>query len=151
MPPTSTRLILCEQHRRWSGPVRLALRQAPPPLTEGQLCEVRQLEDCDDFLQAWPASLLAVEITEQRFEIALQWISRWDRLCPDARVAVLWPAFPSLAVAALREAGAVDALRSTSQAGQLVKLASRHAARVPDPQVSVCERILADLPWRNGS
>lgn len=151
MLSTSTRLILCERHHRWSGPIRLALRGAPPPWKEEQLCEVRRLEECADLLKAWPSSVVAAEITEQRFDAALTWISRWDRLCPDACVIVLWPSFPPWAVAALREAGAVDALRCTSQAERIVELASRHAARATGPQASVFERLLAELPWSGGS
>jgi hypothetical protein len=94
--------------------------------------EVRGLNDLTDRLSEHPDGFVLVEVTPNDFEAVLTWVA--TATMRDARMAAVGLLdFPSRhsddAETALREAGAIDVIRSPRQMRPLLAVAERHASR----------------------
>jgi len=138
MPP----LILCEKTSRWAIAFSVAAGRRPLPLVE-----TRSLVQCEAALAASPAALVAVEATPANLAALIELSLRIAERYPRARWAGLLSPETSTAASLLREAGAIEVLENTLDAPRLLRLARRHAARVPQPPLGLRESIFRRLPW----
>jgi hypothetical protein len=134
-------LIMCERRGTWAVAVRRHL-----PL-ELRLRETRSAADCLAELAAAPASLVALELTRARPEVALSLVREIDLAFPLARSVVMADRGLESWEWLVREAGAVHFTTSPRDAAALARLASRHAARAPVPKLSFAALIWESLHW----
>lgn len=113
--------------------------------------ECRGLAECSGLLARWPASLVAVELSGDRFGETLAWLSRLERRHPKARAVVLGLPEATELRAVLLEAGALCLVDSPRRLEELAELARRHWENLPHSPVSVTEQTLAELPWGSGA
>jgi hypothetical protein len=139
MPP----LILCEKTSRWAIAFSVAAGRRPLPLVE-----TRSLVQCEAALGESPAALVAVEATPVNLAALIELALRIAERYPRARWAGLLSPETAAAASLLREAGAIEVLENTLAAPRLVRLARRHAARVPQPPLGVRESVWGRLPWQ---
>ena len=174
---TTARVIVCEQSGQWAVALRRALetaekvRLAPntvwerlastrtsgvpvPLLPQSHLTgapirvfETRSLSDCWQELTGWPASFLALELTEGNVEQIVEFFSRLARWYPNARAVVVARREMQAYQWLLREAGAAATIFSPRHLAPLARLLRRHAASAPTIQMSRQQRIMASLPW----
>jgi hypothetical protein len=111
------------------------------------LRETRNLDACAQMLSRWPASLVGVEATPANFPERVRWLAGLEARFPLARAVVFSQLGLPEADWALREAGAIQVVRSFRDFTPVVDLAARHLARAPQPARGVTEQILARLPW----
>lgn len=137
------RFLLCEKSSRWAVALRRALGE------RGRwLVETRSLPQCGRELRAFPASLVAVEISESNVEAALGAIARWSRRFPASHVMALIDVSLTAAEPLIREAGAIAVLASMRDAAAAADLFARHAATLPADDGPLEQSILAELPWQ---
>jgi hypothetical protein len=137
------RFLLCEKTSRWAVALRRALGE------RGRwLVETRSLPQCGRELKAFPASLVAVEISESNAEAALGAIARWSQRFPSAHVMALIDSSLTAAEPLIREAGAIGVLASTRDAIAAANLFGRHAVLAPALVGPLEQSILAELPWQ---
>ena len=107
--------------------------------TEIRLRETRSLDESRREMAAMAPCLAAVEVTPANLVAALELLAAASRLFPLVRVVAVadrgCEAFEWL----LREAGAIHFTTSPRDADVLVRLAVRHAARVPAAPVAFAE------------
>lgn len=141
MPMNPVHVIVCERTGRWAVALKRALGGAP------NLTETRSLPACTAQLNLQPASVVAVEVTALNLESVLTSLAAWQRQFPGACAIAL--ADESLAAAdhMLREAGAALVLHAAREAPRAAKLALRHAAQVPAPDLTLERAIHSRLPW----
>jgi hypothetical protein len=139
--------IVCEQTGRWAVAIRGSLARFDRGLSSEVLRETRNLDQCDQVLSRWPASLVAVAATPANFPARVRWLACLEARFPLARVVVFSELTLPEADWALREAGAVQVVRSFCGITPVVDLTARHLARAPEPALSVTQQILARLPW----
>ena len=138
----TARVIVWEETGVWAAHLRLALGDS-----SRSVYPCRTSEACDEALQRWPASLLAIEVTADRFETTLAWLAEqlWHR--PAVRAVAL--AAPDLrgAAAVIRESGAIDIAFGPRRMRDIAELSRRHLARAAEPDLRLRERIFSRLPW----
>jgi hypothetical protein len=139
--PTA-RLILCEKTSRWA----VALRRVLGPQS-GVLVETRSLADCGRELAAAPASIVAVECAAENLDRVLIGLGEWSRRFAAARFVALGIPTLESAEPLLRECGCVGVLHSPRQARLLARMALRQLARAPQPDLSLEDALVANLPW----
>lgn len=139
--------IVCEQTGRWAVAIRGVLAKYDRGLSIGVLRETRNLEQCEQMLSRWPASLVAVAVTPANFPARVRWLAGLEARFPLARAVVCSQLTLPEAEWALREAGAMQVVRSFRGIATVVDLAARHLARAPEPTLGVTQQILARLPW----
>lgn len=143
----SCRLLVCARTSRWVAAIRAHL--------DGhfELAETRSARECLDALADAPTSLVAWEWNTARLSEVIEALGEMDRRYPLARLVALSDEASDATSAALgeewlREVGAVHVVRSPLEAGVIVNLARRHAARLPEARRGWAERIWEELPWR---
>jgi hypothetical protein len=137
---SAVRLIVCEKTGRWAAAVKAARPAA-------RLAEVRSLTQCQRELDASPRSIAAVEVTAENLEIALGWLVQVSRRYPDVRLVALLTPGLAAAESLLREAGAVEVLRSTIEAPLLAHMAARQAPLAPDQAGNFRQLVAERLPF----
>jgi hypothetical protein len=140
MPPC--RLILCEKTGRWAAALRISLDAAGP-----QLVETRSLAACEEALAQSPASLVAVEVTVANLEAVVEFLRQSSQRFGQSVVVALLTVDTAAAASLLREAGAIEALRSVLEAPRLARLAGRQFALAPAEQLSLREFTAQRMPW----
>lgn len=145
--PRNCRLLVCARTSRWVAALR--------PRLDGylDLAETRSPRECLNALAEAPASLVAWESNVARLSEAIEALGEMERRYPLARLVALCDEVSAQASAVLseewlREAGAVHVVRSPLDAEVIVKLARRHAARLPEARRDWAERVWEELPWR---
>jgi len=138
----TARVIVWEETGAWAAHLRLAMGES-----SRSIYPCRTSEACYEALQRWPASMLAIEVTADRFETTLTWLAEQLRRKPAARAVVL--AEPDLqgAAAVIRESGAIDIVFGPRHMKDIAELSQRHLARAAEPDLGLRERILSRLPW----
>ena len=139
---SSARLIVCERAGQWAVGLR---RELPAPGI--RVLETRSAAECWNTLARWPASFLVVELTRSNAEALIERMASLGRHFPLARVAVVAGRRHARCEWLLREAGAVHFTVSPRRLGPLARLAVRHLAAAPRPELTVTERMWASLPW----
>jgi hypothetical protein len=139
---SACRLILLEKTGRWAAAVRLAHAGRLPPLVE-----TRSWADCSAAVRDWPRSLVAVEVTPGNLGAAVDWIVSAARSFPACRLVCLTTPELSPAELLLREAGAIDVIRSVLETPRLARLARRHDVRAPRQAQSLEEFVAERMPW----
>jgi hypothetical protein len=148
-PPTAMtarpRLIVCERTGTWAARLRTHLPREMP------MRQTRSLDECVEELGRAPGSLLVLEVSAANLQNVLERTADLARRFPHAR----WVAVAERANVSyeglLREAGAVHFATSPRTADTLARLAVRHAARVPQPRMSLAARIWESLPWHEAA
>jgi hypothetical protein len=136
------RLILCEKNGQWASMLRAELRDAPP-----MIAETRSFVGCLSELGQSPASLAAVEVTTTNCEPALDFLIQNRERFPEAVFVAFVDHESSGAELLLREAGAIDVIRSVLEIPRLARLARRKYGRTPHPQVSLRDWASERMPW----
>jgi hypothetical protein len=139
---STARLILCEKSSRWA----VALRRTLGP-DQHVLRQTRSLAECGRELAAAPASLVAIECTDENLDKAVLAINEWATHYPHARFAAVFDSSLAAAEPLLREAGAAAVIDSPRQALALARLALGHVARAPAGDLPLVESIRQRLPW----
>jgi hypothetical protein len=138
---TNAPLIICEKSGRWALSLRAVLRGTLP------LVQTRSLVQCAEALAAAPAAMVALAISPQNVNAAVEWVTGVRRNFPATRVLALLEPEALSAEPLLREAGAADVFHSPQQATAIARLAQRHAALAPALELPLRENIAARLPW----
>jgi hypothetical protein len=138
-------LIVCERKGIWAAAAR---RRLP---SEIRVRETRSLADCRREMTAAPASLVVVEVTQASLSGALELVADARRRCPLTRVAAVADRGCEAYEWLLREAGAIHFSTSPRDADVLVRLAVRHAARLPAARTSFAAEIWDSLPWQQAA
>lgn len=137
-----SRLIVFERTGHWAAVLRAT---GVPDLP--RIVETRSLAACQAALAQSPHSLVALEISNLNDTAALDFLAAALRQHPQlAIVALLSPAAIG-AEPLLREAGAVDVVRSVLDLPRLARLAARFAARAPAAELPLDQYITEALPW----
>lgn len=102
-------------------------------------------------LDRWPASVVALAVSVDRFGERLRWLAELGWGFPRSRCVVL--AAPELGQVetVFREAGAVEVVYSVREIELVLNVARRHIDRAPEPRLTHTKRILAGLPWSDPS
>ncbi len=126
----------------WAAHLRLVLGES-----SRSVYACRTSEACDEALERWPASMLAIELTADRLEATLAWLAEQLRRRPAVRAVAL--AAPDLrnAAAVIRESGAVDIAFGPRHLRDVAALSQRHLAQAAEPELGLRERIRTRLPW----
>lgn len=148
LSPTAV-LIVCERRGDWAAAWRQALlargtRDGQPPI---RLVETRSLADCRRELAANPAATVAVELTDAGADNTLSWLAAVEHEFPAAVVVVMAARRLAGYEELVRELGVAWFTTAPRQLLRLVSVFERHAARLPATEMSVEERVAAQLPW----
>jgi len=139
---TNCQLIVCERTSHWSAVLRASLGRRQP-----QVVETRSLPLCEAALVEAPASIVAVEVTQDNLEAVIGFLKKVSERFPRAAfTALLAPEFQP-ATCLLREAGAIDAIASVLDAPRLTRIAQRHHARAPQREMTLREFVADQMPW----
>jgi len=141
------RLIVFEKTSHWAVVLRAELAGNAP-----RLVEERSWAGCQAAAGQWPASLVAIEVTAANVEAAVERVVWVTREYPRCRVAALLEAEfaerePLAAELLLREAGAIEVIRSVLEVPRLARLARRMAAHAPRTNQSIEEFVADRMPW----
>lgn len=111
--------------------------------------EVRGWSECVRELTASPHSLLVVEAAAGQGDLAVRRLVELRRLFPHSIAIVA--AGPELTEWEwlFREAGAVEVVLAAAQWPAAIRIALRHLAAAPQPEMTAREAIWSRLPWRN--
>jgi hypothetical protein len=144
---SACRLIIFEKTSHWAAVLRADLAGRPP-----RLVEARSWPGCQAAVGQSPASLVAIEVLAANVEAAVERVVWLNREYSNCRVAALLaPEFgePDLIVAELlvREAGAIEVIRSVLEVPRLTRLARRHAAHAPPTSQTIEEFVADRMPW----
>ena len=139
------RLIVCERTGIWAVRLRTHLPREIP------LRQTRLLDECVDELGRAPGSLVVLEVSAANLQNVLGLAAELGCQFPQARWAAVAERGNASYEGLLREAGAVHFATSPRTADVLARLAVRHAARVPQPRMSLAARIWESLPWHEAA
>lgn len=135
-------LIFCEKQGEWAAALRVVA-----PRTTVPVVETRSLAAARAALGQAPASLIAVHVTEYNLAGVVEFLLAAGRELPLVRCVGLLDAETAAGELLLREAGAIDVLRSVLELPRLGDVADRQAARTPREEPSLQEFVQARLPW----
>jgi hypothetical protein len=135
-------LIVCEKMPRFAPALRTALGDRPIVIVE-----LRGLAQCETAAAGAPASLLAVEVTATNLTAVIDLMDRIGQRFSQLRWAALISPEHVAVEPLLREAGAIDVLRSTLEAPRLARLARRHLDLAPAEEFDLHESIDRRMPW----
>jgi DNA-binding NtrC family response regulator len=136
------RLIVCEKTNRWATALRTALGRSPL-----QVAETRSLAGCEAALAEAPDSLVAVEVTPANLDQAVDFIEHTGHRFPRVLVVALLAEDAASAERLMQEAGAVDAISSVLDVPRIARLARRHHAAAPPPEIGFDDVARQRLPW----
>jgi hypothetical protein len=136
-------VIVCERRGIWAAGLRRHLPRAI------RVRETRNFADCRRELTAWPASLVAVEVSRTNVAGALDLLTEVARKYPLARAAAVAERGCEPYEWLLREAGAIHFTTSPRESDALARLAVRLAARGPVPRTTLVAQIWDSLPWQD--
>ncbi len=136
------RLIVCERTGKWA----VALRRSPQ-IGSCRVYETRSPQECRDEVEAFPASLVAIEATTANLDQILDWLTGMRRDFPLCRVVVLGYRGLKCSQWLLREAGAAHVVDSPRRVDAVVRIASRQLECAKTEDELTRERILARMPW----
>jgi hypothetical protein len=140
---SNCRLIVCEKTGRWAAALRPALGSRPP-----QIVETRSFAGCEAALVESAYSLVALETTAASLEAVLGFIGLVMIRFPRCYVAALLAPEARGAALLVREAGAIAAIDSVLDAGQVARLARRQLAQAPSAQTGLQDSVWERMPWR---
>ncbi len=144
-------LIVCEQSGGWaaawrqSWSRRAACRSSPLPAV--RCLETRSGAECLERLADAPAALVLVELTAASSERSLSLLSQIAQCSRQALVVVAAERRLARCERLVRELGAVHFLVSPRELPALCGMVERHAARAPEIESELGDRIWAELPW----
>ena len=142
---TRGQLILCEQAEKWLAGMRRQCERHRPPAQWVRVGQVRSLDDARSMLDRWPESLLAIEVTTDRFARILEAVPPLTRCFPR----MIWIALDASALGAasrgLREAGALHVAASPRDLAPVIDLAVRHLRPPPLPHSWMTDPIREQL------
>jgi hypothetical protein len=141
-------IILYETSGHWATLIRGRL------LEEFALIETRSIDETTDTLQKFRKSLVLLQLHPRQSKRIVTLLRRLDFEFRQSSAVVLGdrrlrPAWEDL----VREAGAIDYIKSPRQIGRLINLIEHHSQLVRrnaseiDSDLFLEERILANLPW----
>jgi hypothetical protein len=113
--------------------------------------QTRWLAECMAELEVAPASMLVLEVSAANLANVLELAVDLDRRFPLARLAVVADRGMESYEWVLREAGAVHFTTSPRTAGDLARIAVRHAACVPQPPATLAAQVWESLPWHEAA
>lgn len=142
----SAQIIVWERTGVWAGHLRrLAARVAD------DLRECRTKKSCEEMLERWPASLLAVEVAADELADQLNWLSGLGSRRPRVKIVALVDDNLASAELVLRECGAVHVAYGPRHLRLVAKLVENHLAQAPQKEMEIDQRIFAELPWSTAS
>jgi hypothetical protein len=136
------RLIVCEKTNRWATGLRAAVGR-----DRLQIVETRSLTGCEAALSEAPASLAAVEVRAANLDQLVDFVVQLGRRFPRALVVALLAEETTSAERLMQEAGAIDVIGSVLDAPRVARLARRHFAACPPPELDLQELAGQRLPW----
>lgn len=143
--------IVYERSGQWAARWRHIVAEGPPRCEQaGALREARSLAECRELLVEQPAGFLVMELQQSQVDAACQLLLDLHRLAP--RVASGVVSTPELAGHEwlLRELGAVHYITSPRKLREMVAVADRHLAGLPQVELSLEDRVWRRLPWPRG-
>ena len=141
---SASNLIICEKTSHWTVALRRGLGR-----NRLRIAETRSLAGCREALAAAPASVVAIHTTAANFQSVIELMLQASQRYPQARIAaLLGPEEVSLGLL-LQEAGASDVICSVLEVPRLARLARRHIADLPQPELSIGELVEQRLPWKS--
>ena len=143
----TARVIVWEATGGWAAHLRRALGEMALGEASKWISECRTRQACEEMLDRWPASLVAVEVTADHFEDMLGWLADNGRRRPAARAVVFAAGGLREAEAALRESGALEIAFSPRHLQKVADVSCRHIARAASADLNLRERVMAELPW----
>lgn len=138
----TARLIVCERSGDWAIAWKRLLAGTTIPIAE-----TRSLAHCRGELAASPASVVALELTPEKWPASVAALAEWSREFPRARLIALSTRGSEACEGLVREAGALHVAYSPAQLSRVVPLVRRHLARAPRPERTLRELIWDRLPW----
>ena len=138
----AARLIVCEQTGKWA----VALRRSSL-IGSIRVYETRSTEECQQELQASPASLVAVEATDANLNRLAAWLCEIATQFPRCRVVVLASRGLESSQWLWREAGAVHVEYSPRQMSGVARIALRQLKDVANDGHSIRQRVWDRMPW----
>ena len=138
----NAQLIVCERANQWVIALRMIMGN-----NGRSIAELNRLEECGDALSKSPASLLALELTQDTIDIMASLLVGLRRSYPHSRAIV----FASRDLAPyqwlMREAGAVHVCLSPRNLTPVVRLIERHFVTTRQPQRNFRQDTWHKLPW----
>jgi hypothetical protein len=145
---TTRRLIVCEKTSHWATALRLALSNSPARAKQQpRVIETRSLAGSETVLTESPASLVALEVTTANVENVVRFIIRSKERFPAAAPVALLAVDAAGVELLVREAGAIDAIRTVLDAQRLARLALRQCMLAPQPEIGLHELVAERMPW----
>ena len=141
-PSIGARLLVCEQSGAWSAALRRQMRGI-----EVSLHESRGPKQCLEQLHRAPASLVALELTQERLGDVLEFLTALERDFPLAAAVVLARRGLEACEEIVREAGAICFVASPRRLPAVMATVRRHFERYPARYDAGAEAIWATLPW----
>ncbi len=108
---------------------------------------VRDLADCEACLDAYPLSIVGLEVVLRNLVPVVSMLRSWGWRWPAARVAIVTRVTDPHVALALREFGVVHVASSQREMPALVQMMCRHLASLPRPSSALRDQIRQRLPW----
>lgn len=164
----SASFILCERTSRWAAAFRREMRKgsggvfaagnslspqqmgrenSSRPRSPLLMKEVRSQSQCLRELDAFPHSIVAMEVLPQNIAAVARSLSDWSLRFPHARFIALAARGLEGHEWLLREAGAIHVIFSPRSLSPLLRLIGRHLARVPKRKEAMEVATWSALPW----
>jgi len=136
------RLIVCEKTNRWASALRSALGRSALVVAE-----TRSLAGCDSALAEAPESVVAIEVTAANVDQVVDFVVQTGCRFPRALVVALLTEDSASAGRLMQEAGAIDVIGSVLEVPRIARLARRHHAAAPPPELDFHELVRQRMPW----
>jgi hypothetical protein len=134
--------IVCERTGNLAAALRWHSADHPLPLAE-----TRSLMAARAVLLESPASVFVLETTTANAEGVLRLLLEAANTCPAARGGVLLTAGCRSLAPLFWEIGALFVARSPRRIDRVVRLIQRQLSRQESPELSVRDKVWANLPW----
>jgi len=142
----SAQIIVWERTGVWAGHLRRLMSSGTSDLRE---CRTKR--SCEDMLERWPASLLAVEVPADELADRLAWLAGLTSRRPRVKTVALVDDELASAELALRECGVIHVAYGPRHLRPVAQLAENHLAQAPRTEMELDRRIFAELPWSTTS
>lgn len=136
------RFVVCEKTSQWAVAFRWALAGSGI-----RVHETRGLAECGQVLQAFPASLLALELRRANLAELVRSLVQWRRCYPRSGALVLLPRELQACEWTLREAGALHVVHSQRDLSPAAGLVARFCQRAEPRESGIFNTIADRLPW----
>ncbi|HEV3006353.1 MAG TPA: hypothetical protein VGX78_17920 [Pirellulales bacterium] len=147
MQPAS--LVFCERTGRWAAAWRTVWARAAPEMADRPLriVETRSARECRETLAGTLTAFVAIELTPEGADIALDLLAQVTTSFPPSAAAVLAENTLADYEWLARELGAVHFIASPRQLPSLTGIVCRHAAHTPAMEMGLRESVWSRLPW----